>query len=252
MAARSAGARNAPSGISPRYQQVKDYLLSLINSGEIGPADRVPSENEISRDLGVSRMTVNRGVKELADEGYLVRIPGVGTFVADQTIHSHPLEIRNIADEIRRRGHEHSAKVIKLHAVKADARLAARCNVPAKSTLHHSLIVHYENELPLQVEDRHVVPEMAPGYLDNDFAAITPFDFLIRIAPLHMAEHAVRAIIPSQKIRKLLAMRDDEACLLVMRRTFTANRVVSVADLYHAGSRYDLTGKAEAVMPGTR
>ena len=91
------------TGAKPRYQQLKDYIIDQISSGALQPADRVPSENELVNTMSVSRMTANRALRELNDEGYVERIAGRGTFVADFRSQSHLLEVQNIADEIMRR-----------------------------------------------------------------------------------------------------------------------------------------------------
>ena len=67
----------------PRYQQVKDLIIDQISCGSLRPNDRVPSENELVEATGVSRMTANRALRELTSEGYVERIAGSGTFVAD-------------------------------------------------------------------------------------------------------------------------------------------------------------------------
>lgn len=234
--------RLSSAGAAPRYQQVKSHVLARIASGSLGVHARVPSENELVRALGVARMTANRALRELAADGVLVRVAGVGTFVADRRVHAHPLEIRNIADEIRERGHQYAARVVKLEKVEADAALGERMGVAAKATLFHSSIVHCENDIPLQLEDRYVSPAAAPGYLKNDFTRMTPHEFLVRIAPLHQAEHTVQAVMPDSRLRRLLKLDADEACLLIHRRTWNAGRVVTVANLYHPGKRYELSG----------
>jgi GntR family histidine utilization transcriptional repressor len=160
-------------------------------------------------------------------------------------VHAHPLEVRNIADEIRARGHAWRAKVIALGPVSATRELAERCGVKPGTMLDHSLLAHFEDGLPLQVEERYVNPQVAPGYLDNDFARTTPHEFLIRVAPLQRAEHTVRALLPEGRIRRLLRLEPGEACLLIRRRTFSNGRIASVADLYHPGSRYELTASCQ-------
>ena len=95
----------------PRYRQLKELIIERISSGELKPGDRVPSEMDLVDSTGVSRMTANRALRELTNEGYLKRVAGVGTFVADITAASHVLEVRDIAAEIQRRGHHHSALV---------------------------------------------------------------------------------------------------------------------------------------------
>ena len=75
-------------------------VISQTYMALLKPGDRVPSENELVESMNVSRMTANRALRELNDEGYVERIAGRGTFVADYRSQSHLLEVQNIADEI--------------------------------------------------------------------------------------------------------------------------------------------------------
>src|SRR6202158_3382738 len=109
--------------LQPLYLQVKRHILDNIGSGKWSTSTRVPSENDLVRSFGVSRMTANRALRELRDEGVLVRIAGVGSFVADRHARAHPLEIRGIADEISERGHVHRAKIVSLERIRAEAEL---------------------------------------------------------------------------------------------------------------------------------
>ncbi|MCG8371784.1 MAG: GntR family transcriptional regulator, partial [Proteobacteria bacterium] len=72
------------SAAKPRYQQLKDLIVGRIAAGELRPADRVPSEHELVESMNVSRMTANRALRELHDEGYVERVAGRGTFVSDR------------------------------------------------------------------------------------------------------------------------------------------------------------------------
>ena len=229
--------------IQPLYLRVKNHILTNIDSGKWTTSSRVPSENEIVRKFGVSRMTANRALRELQDEGIVVRIAGVGSFVAERKPHTHPLEIHNIADEIRNRGHVHRATLIGLEKVRALGDLAKDFGVASKTDLFFSSIVHSENGVPIQLENRHVLPRSAPEYLKLDFARVTPYDYLTKVAPLQEAEHVLRAVMPDERTRKLLAMKRGEPCLLMVRRTWSAGAVASVARLYYPGSRYEMSGR---------
>jgi GntR family histidine utilization transcriptional repressor len=232
-----------PAVLQPLYLKVKRHILENIDSGKWLASARVPSENEIVKSFGVSRMTANRALKELRDEGVLVRIAGVGSFVADRHVRAHPLEIRGIADEIRERGHTHRSEIVSLERVRAVADLAEDFGVAPRSELFCSVIVHFENDRPVQLEDRYVSPALAPDYLAVDFSRTTPYDYLVKVAPLQEVEHLLRAVMPDERTRKLLAMKRDEPCLLVIRRTWTAGQIASVARLYHPGSRYEMSGR---------
>src|SRR5271156_5881866 len=131
------------AALQPLYLKVKRHILENIGSGKWATSERVPSENEIVKSFGVSRMTANRALKELRDEGVLVRIAGVGSFVADRHARAHPLEIRSIADQIRERGHVHRAKIVSLEHIRAVTELAEDFGIAPRSDLYCSLMVHF-------------------------------------------------------------------------------------------------------------
>ena len=106
-------------GELPAYQAIKDHILARIDSGEWGEGSLIPSENELARQFNVARMTVNRALRELTDAQVLTRTKGAGTYVAPPKYQSTLVEIRSIAEEIRARGHRHSAVVLTLESIKA-------------------------------------------------------------------------------------------------------------------------------------
>jgi GntR family histidine utilization transcriptional repressor len=234
----------------PRYQQLKDLIIGRISSGELGPSDRVPSENELVETTGVSRMTANRALRELTDEGYVERVAGRGTFVADMRAQSHVLEVHNIADEIERRGHVHSCSLVRQSLQHARGEVAKALHVEQGTDVFHVLLVHLENGTPIQVEDRHIVADFAPDCLEQDFEASTPSAYLTEISPLGEAEQVVRAQMPNAAVRDRLGMADGEPSLVVVRRTWSNGRPVTFARLHHPGGRYELTG--HYVPPGTQ
>ena len=233
----------------PRYRQLKELIIRQISSGELRPRDRVPSENELVDATGVSRMTANRALRELGDEGYVERVAGVGTFVADLKARSHVLEVRNIADEVAHRGHEHSATVLTSEQTTADGDNAHALRVAEGTAVAHVKLVHHESGIPIQLEDRYVLTEFAPEFLKQDFSETTPSAYLSSVSPLQEAEHVVRAAMPQADTRKNLDMTDNEPCLIVSRRTWAHGRPVSFARLYHPGSRFELSG--HYAPPGT-
>ena len=233
----------------PRYQQLKELIIGRISSGDLKPSDRVPSENELVESMSVSRMTANRALRELNDEGYVDRIAGRGTFVSDFRPQSHLLEVHNIADEIARRGRTHSCKVIRQSLQHARGEVARALHVEQGTEVFHLLLVHFENNAPIQVEDRHVVAEFAPSCLEQDFETVTPSAYLTSIAPLQEAEQVVRASRPNAAVKKHLCLEVSEPCLVVIRRTWSNGRPATFARLHHPGSRYELTG--HYTPPGT-
>ena len=235
---------NSDNDGAPLYAGVKQMILDRIQSGEWPPKHRVPSENELVAELGVSKMTANRALRELASEGELVRIQGVGSFVAERKGYSELFEVRNIAEEIDERGHVHQASVIVLAQETAAPDVADALGLPIGAAVFHSLIVHSENGVPVQIEDRFVNPEAAPGYLNQDFTKQTPNAYLTAEAPLSGSEHIVEAAMPQPWECKLLVILRTEPCLLIRRRTWSSKRVVSFARLVYPGNRYRLESRS--------
>jgi GntR family histidine utilization transcriptional repressor len=173
----------------------------------------------------------------------------VGTFVADLRAASHVLEVRNIADEIAHRGHRHTADVLRLSRQHARGAIAKSLQIAAGSDVFHVLVVHRENERAVQLEDRHVVADFAPQFLQQNFTTLTPSAYLSAIAPLQEAEQVVRAAMPNKAVREHLDMPAGEPCLVVVRRTWAHGRPVSFGRLHHPGSRFELAG--HYAPPGT-
>lgn len=229
--------------MKPQYQKLKQYVTDRIDRGEWVEGSRVASDNELATQFGVSRMTANRALRELTSEGVLTRVSGVGTFVAAQLPQVPLLEVRNIADEIRERSHQYASRLIALKTVKASEEFAQRLGVEHGARVFYSLLIHLENDIPVQLEERWVNPLAAPEYLKQDFSAVTPYEYLMKVAPLTEAEHIVEAILPDTDTRQHLEIGAKTACLLVHRRTWSGDIVVSAADLIHPGNRYRMGGR---------
>ncbi|RKQ38665.1 histidine utilization repressor [Enterobacter sp. R1(2018)] len=227
---------------APIYQRVKQAIIGQIRGGAWLPHQRVPSETELVSALNVSRMTINRALRELTSEGWLVRMQGVGTFVAELKGHTAMLEVRSIAEEIAARGHHYRNYVVALEQVAASAELAHAFSVQPGEPLFYSQMVHYDNDEAVQLETRYVNPALAADYLRQDFRLFTPHHYLSQVAPLTAGEHIVEAVLADETQQALLEVTARQPCLLVKRRTWHHAQVVTVARLLYPGSRYQLVG----------
>lgn len=244
MASKSSSA--PASGPAPQYLKVKTHLREGIASGRWRPGERLPSESELTEQFGVSRMTVNRALRELHQEGMVDRVQGVGSFVAELHRIASTLTVRDVHEEIAARNHRHEAKVHVLEAVKADAEQARQFGLRAGATLFHSVIVHRENGVAIQCEDRWVNPAVAPDYMKQDFEHVTPTHYLLEVAPLSEARYTIEAEMPNALEARLLGMPRGEPCLVVKRATSSLGRTVTAVRLVHPGSRYFLEGSFQA------
>jgi GntR family histidine utilization transcriptional repressor len=232
-----------PRAAAAPYSRVKSWLKTGLAQGRWRPGELMPSESELVAQFGVSRMTVNRALRELQSEGLVERVQGVGTFAAQLFRVSSTLTIRNLQEEIEERGHRHHAEVHVKRRENAPAALAQPLGLRPGAPVFHTLIVHFDNGVPLQCEDRYVNPAAAPDYLKVDFEHTTPTRYLLEVAPLWEAQYTIEATLPTEQEAKLLGIARTDPCLVIVRRTVSRGIPITIARLVHPGSRYQLQGE---------
>lgn len=227
--------------VSP-YARVKQFLKQELARGRWPPGALMPSEAELVARFGVSRMTANRALKELQAEGLVNRVQGAGTFAAPLHRVSATLTLRDVHEEITERGHRHQAVVHRVRQEAAPAALAAQLGLAEGAPVFHSLIVHHENGVPLQCEDRYVNPACAPDYLGIDFTQTTPTHYLLQVAPLWEAQYTIEAVAATPDEALLLGITPEAPCLVVVRRTMSRGIPITLVRLTHPGTRYQIDG----------
>lgn len=228
---------------APPYARVKQYLKDGLAAGRWPPGALMPSEAELVALFAVSRMTVNRAIRELQVEGLVERSQGIGTFAAPLHRVASTLTIRDLHEEIESRGQHHSADVQIVREEKAPPALAERLKLKPGARVFHTLIVHRCNGVPLQCEDRYVNPACAPDFLSVDFTQTTPTHYLLEVAPLWEAQYSIEASAPTAQEARLLGIPETDPCLVVVRRTESRGVPITIARLVHPGGRYAIEGQ---------
>lgn len=232
----------------PQYERIRRYILKGIGSGAWPDGVRIPSEHELVELFGVSRMTVNRALRELTAEGILVRAQGVGTFAAKLSkAQSTLLKTQDISEEIKLRGHRHTCQILKLQKQKSSAAVCEKLELPLNGNVFHSVIVHCENDIPVQLEERFVNPIIAPHYLKQDFTKTTTHRYLVDCAAITEIEHIIHAVMPDERECKILKIGPSEPCLLLLRRTWSGRMTATFSRFMYPGERYALAGRFKAI-----
>ena len=231
------------------YQQVKDSIRQRIHAGHWQPGHRIPSEHELVAELGISRMTVHRALREMAQHGLLVRQPGVGTFVAEPPAQAGLVQISSIAAAAAARGHAYQCDLVALGRESATLEVASALGLCTGDPVFHAVCVHRENGVPMQLEDRFVNPAAAPDFIHQDFSASGFSEYLLRTVPLDEVEHGVDAVLPTAKEAERLAIRPDQPCLVLTRRTWAGAQVVTLVRCVHPGARYRLSSRFQVSGP---
>jgi GntR family histidine utilization transcriptional repressor len=222
----------------PLYERVKAHLSERIARGEWQNGARLPSEHELMASLGASRMTIHRALREMTAAGLLRRVQGLGTFIATAKPPTALLAVTDIAEDIAARGHSHRTSIVTLESIKANAAQAGYFALRPGAKLFHSVIVHFEDDTAIQLEERYVTPLFAPDYLAQDFTIGTTNRYLQTISPASEVEHLIQAIAPDAQTQAWLNIPATEPCLRLTRRTWTAAGPATRSILTHPGSRY--------------
>lgn len=228
--------------VTTSYNRIKQYLKQGLAQGRWSPGELMPSESELVAQFSVSRMTVNRALRELQTEGLIQRLQGVGTFAAQLHRLSSTLSIEDMQEHIQSRGYRHRMALEYRRIEHAPEDVMKRLRLNPLTPMFHSLAIHFEDEIPLQLEDRWVNPEVVPDYLNADLSKITPTQYLLRVAPMWEASYTIEAAIPTQIEAQHLKIDACEPCLIVTRWTISRGAPVTLVRLVHPGNHYILEG----------
>jgi GntR family transcriptional regulator len=209
----------------PLYHQLKTILLERVKSGELKSNDKLPSEDEIAEQYGISKATVRQAIGELASEGVIRREQGRGTYVAEQKIEQGPRALTGFTEEMRKHGLRSRSKVLKQRVIKADADTAQKLQVVEGEPLFELTRLRLADGEPMGLQTAVIPLALAPGIKDEDFSA-SLYDVLetkYSLVP-NTAEETHTAILLDVREAKLLKVPPGSPALAAERITYLANK----------------------------
>jgi GntR family transcriptional regulator len=150
---------SAPPKVT-KQSHTRQQVLDLIERLGVGTA--IPSERQLSADLGVSRLTLRAALDDLAREGYLVRRRGSGTYVQHPKI-SQELTITSFSDDMRRRGMEPGSRTLSMTTTHAGARLGRFLNVSPSEEIVVVKRLRLADGETMAIETLHIPEALVPG-----------------------------------------------------------------------------------------
>lgn len=150
----------------PMYAQLKASLLSDIASGAYAPGARIPAEPELGERYGVSRITVRKAIKELVDEGYLIKKQGKGTFVRRHVIDRKIEYVMGFTESLERAGYHASSEVLERKIIPADVNLADKLDISVGDDVLYIQRVRRGDGIPIMMENNYF-PAYRFGFLEH-------------------------------------------------------------------------------------
>ena len=224
----------------PVYKKVQNYILESIDNDLFEEGEQIPSEHILAKKFGVSRMTVNRAIVELSQQGVLKRIQGSGTFVAGKRVASPPIRIVDISKEIQDRGSAYKIEMITQKLLSSPKSIAKKLEIPEGETVYFCHLLHLENDVPLAMEKRYVSRTLVPKFFEQDFLKISPGKYLLSHYDLVEMDQTIEAMITTEELEKFLQIDENSACLAIKRRTWSTIGLISYAEFTYPACRYKL------------
>ena len=198
----------------PLYLQIEAELRGLVQSGELGPMARVPSENELSERFGVSRMTARKALDRLVADGVLFRQPGKGTFVAQPKIAHGPSELLSFSAAMDAQGVRHSTRVLDAGMVPAPGAIARDLRTGPGSPVVLVWRLRLIDDQPAAIH-RSYIPARFAGILQGDLRGSLTQLMMGAGARVVHTNDTIEAVLASPEDAHLLAVRAGSPLVLI-------------------------------------
>lgn len=206
----------------PLYAQLETLLWERIRSGEWKPDDRLPSEDELAREHGVSKITVRQALRDLAAAGLVRREQGRGTFVCAPPLEQGPRELTSFSEEMRKRGLQPSSVVLERDLVPAGPTVAGKLRLRESEPVFRLKRVRLADGVPMGIQTAYVPSYLVPGIMEEDLAAGSLYEILGRkygLIPARAREtHSARLVAPEEA--RCLAAAEGSPVLAAERVSF--------------------------------
>ncbi len=212
-------------GPLPLYYQLKTVLLREIKGGRWQPDAQLPTETELARRFGVSKITVRQALRELVGEGLIRREQGRGTFVERRRLQQGPRELTSFTDEIRGYGLVPASRVLEQGDSDAPAAVASALGIAQDARVFRLRRLRLANREPMGVQTAYIPLDLVPGIAAIKFAGASLYDVL-------ESRYGLFPATARETYCVTLVKRDIAALLRVSARSpaMTAERVTFLAD----------------------
>jgi GntR family transcriptional regulator len=233
-----------------KQEDTRDRILDLVEGLEVGAA--IPSERQLTTDLGVSRLTVRAALDDLVRDGYLERRHGSGTYVTEPKI-AQPLTLTSFSNDMRRRGMVPGSRTIELTTILAGARLAHRLAVSPEARIVRVKRLRLADSKPMAMEVLHVPEALVPGLTRSDFENHSFYDLLAERYHIVMASgtQSIEPTVTNEEESEVLGVPLHSPAFLFERTTVSeSGRIVEFVRSIYRGDRYRLV--ADLVVQRSR
>jgi GntR family transcriptional regulator len=229
------------SSFTPLYFQIQTNLLKMIKAGELRAGDPVPSEEELSRVYGVSRMTTRQALQSLKNQGYATGQKGRGTFVTQPKVEKDIAHLAGFTAEMRTLGMRASSRVLEAVSAAADDDVATQLQVLLGAPIFRLVRLRFADGMPMAIEEGSLSRERFPGIETIDFRNASLYQTLRERygVTINSADEILEARAANRKESDLLEIPPRSSLLVISRILRSADgKPIEAARSLYRGDRY--------------
>lgn len=229
---------------TPLYIQLTDLLRQQIESMQLAPNQRIPSERDLCERYGVSRITVRQAMANLTNEGLITTVPGKGTYVTLPRLAGELQPLRSFTDEMSVRGMTAASKVLGASIESASNTIASQLRVSPGTEVVKLERLRKTDGLPIAIQTSWLVHHLCPGILRFNMAKRSLYDVFRDEYQLILvsAETSISAALATTEQCDLLKVQPPAAVLLVDQTTLIGNgSILEYTHSVYLGDRYRIS-----------
>jgi GntR family transcriptional regulator len=226
------------SATATKQSEARERVLALIDSLVIG--DAIPSERQLSADLGFSRLTVRAALDDLVRDGYLVRKRGSGTFVSEPKI-AQELTMTSFTEDMRRRGMEPASRTLDLRTTSAGPWLGRILHISPSEPIVVVKRLRLADDETMAIETLHVRASLVPGLSADDLETQSFYTLLSDRYGLDIVGgvQTIEPTVTSEDESEALGVPIHSPAFLFERTTrSSAGEIVEYVRSLYRGDRY--------------
>jgi GntR family transcriptional regulator len=232
--------------VVPLYYQIQQYLLQRIRSGKFKPGKPLPSEEVISKRLGVSRMTARQALKSLCNLGVAYSQRGKGTFVSGIKLEKNFRQVQSFSEEMEARGSRPHSRLISAEVVLAGEEAAEALQLPPDEKLIRLRRVRMANSSPMGVECTCLPLRLCPDLIQKFDPRTSLYRTLSEVYGIRisLADEVVEAGLASSEEARLLRIPKGSPVFLFTRTSYIeSGQAVEHVKSTFRGDRYKITNR---------
>lgn len=233
----------------PLHYQIKEILQEMIENEVLKPGDSIPTERELCEIQGVSRMTVNKAIMSLVNEGLLYREQGKGTFVAKPKVNHELSRLKSFTEQMQENGVISKTKILSFKIIEATKQYKFELKIPEDDNkIIEIKRLRFSNEEPVAIEIAWIPHYLCKGMTREMIEDRSLYEIFREKYGyhLHKAKQTIEPIMLNEYESELLNQENGSLALIFRRTTYLENEtaIEHTKSIYRSDKyKYEMTIK---------